>query len=128
MGTRSCGWIAERRRRLIGSIAAPAEQGVFFETLSEEQEAVLLHAAAEARQYAASRGDLDRASLAPWKVDEHSLPIHLREGDVLTVDRLLEVAEAVEAILQGRLQPHPPYARWVVGTGAPGSTINSIVP
>ena len=121
-------WVSEVREKLIGSVAAPPELGVFLHGLSDEQRIVLNDAAAEARRRAITTGDLDRDTLASWRVDEHEFPIHLRYGDVLTVERLIEVADAFEAMLEDRLPPPPPYERWFVGAGTPGTTIGSRVP
>lgn len=123
--------VSQQRDNLLGSIYAPAEQGLFL-TPGTPDAQVVASVLAATRRKVVDGGDLSRAALAKFAIAGETLQPDLNPrhgyGDTISVARTLEVADALEAMFEERLPQRPPYQDWIFGTGRPGDTIGSVLP
>jgi len=109
-----------------------ADHAMIIEPDSEGQRLVIREAAARAREAATQRGDVIRAQLRDWTFHAFDdLPVSAgisRTGDAVELARVLEVAAALEGMLDGTLPPRAIYQRWFVGTGSGWATIEMLDP
>lgn len=111
-------WLGEQtgRWKVAASIT---DFGADITAGTADQIGLLRDYALEARELVITRGPLSREDLQGWIVVD-DLAVNggnVRIGDVLSVERILEVADAFIALVNGTLPPDPPGGTWFVGTG-----------
>ncbi len=99
--------------------AAISEFGAEIGSGTPEQISRLRDRATQARSNARIRGSLSEDDLRGWIILD-DLPVagaFSRAGTVVEIERVLEVADAFLALLDGTLPPDPPGGAWFLGSG-----------
>jgi hypothetical protein len=111
-------WCIEAREQWRVA-AAITQLGAHVPQSRPEQLGRLRATALAARDRAQARGDLPEQDLRSWIVVD-DLPVSngfSRRGAVIEVQRILEVADAFIALIDGTLPADPPAGAWFVGLG-----------
>jgi hypothetical protein len=119
-------WTHDLAKTLRVSSFVGAMHFVDIEPPSPGEHGTVREAAAQARRRAEAHGDITREDLRAWvMLDDFCVNRgEIREGaEVVLLARILQVADAVDSMLDGTLDPPPPGHWWFIGTGVPDATI-----
>ncbi len=109
-----------------------SDHSMIFEPASQEQRSLIRRAVGRARDAAVAGGDVSREALRRWTFEAFDgWPVSggfSRTGEVVELSRVLEVADALEGMMDGTMPTRPAYHRWFVGTDAGWATIEMTEP